>query len=129
MKKRAVDDEVEERLSVVSSSSSAPEDKKPGGMGKDIAEPTILEQFAADKSNFEEQESSKLPKWLYKYLVFRFNLLDRVGNLFQDPRASMAILYFLQGTELSITKNLNMSFRNLESVNAWLDKPSIWLRR
>ena len=85
MKKRAVDDEVEERLSVVSSSSSAPEDKKPGGMGKDIAEPTILEQFAADKSNFEEQESSKLPKWLYKYLVFRFNLLDRVGNFISRP--------------------------------------------
>ena len=49
--------------------------------------------------------------------------------LFQDRRASMSILFFLQGTELSITKNLNMSFRNLESVNAWLDKPSIWLRR
>ena len=134
MKKRAVDDEVEERLSVVSSSSasaaSAPEDKKPGGMGKDIAEPTILEQFAADKSNFEEQESSKLPKWLYKYLVFRFNLLDRVGNFISRPSCFYVhTFYFLQGTELSITKNLNMSFRNLESVNAWLDKPSIWLRR
>ena len=44
----------------------------------DIAELTILEQFAADKSNFEE--NTKLPKWLYKYLVFRFNLLDRVGK-------------------------------------------------
>ncbi len=43
---------------------------------EDIAEPTILEQFAADKANFEE---TKLPKWLYKYLVFRFNLLDRTG--------------------------------------------------
>lgn len=83
MKKRAVahdEVEAEERLS--------PEDKKTAaellqdeGMGKDIAEPTILEQFAADKSNFEEQENSKLPKWLHKYLVFRFNLLDRVGNL------------------------------------------------
>ena len=80
MKKRAVahdEVEAEERLS--------PEDKKTEllqeGMGKDIAEPTILEQFAADKSNFEEQENSKLPKWLHKYLVFRFNLLDRVGNL------------------------------------------------
>ena len=53
-----------------------------GGMGKEIAEPqpTILEQFAADKSNFEELENSKLPKWLHKYLLFRFNLLDRTGN-------------------------------------------------
>ncbi len=45
--------------------------------GEEIAEPTILEQFAADKANFEE---TKLPKWLYKYLVFRFNLLDRTGK-------------------------------------------------
>ena len=60
----------------------SPEDKNEleDGMGKDIAEPTILEQFAADKSNFEEQENCRLPKWLYKYLVFRFNLLDRVGK-------------------------------------------------
>ena len=65
-------------------SSSSLEDK--GGRKEDeitkgdIAELTILEQFAAtaDKSNFEE--STKLPKWLYKYLVFRFNLLDRVGE-------------------------------------------------
>jgi hypothetical protein len=46
---------------------------------KDIAEPTILEQFAADKANFED---TKLPKWLYKYLVFRFNLLDRTGAFY-----------------------------------------------
>merc|ERR550539_819288 len=47
---------------------------------KDIADSTILEQFAADdKTNFVE-ESTKLPKWLYKYLLFRFNLLDRTGD-------------------------------------------------
>ena len=47
---------------------------------KDIADSTILEQFAADdKTNFAE-ESTKLPKWLYKYLLFRFNLLDRTGE-------------------------------------------------
>ena len=99
MKKRAVDDEVEaseERLS--------PEDKKTAaellqdeGMGKDIAEPTILEQFAADKSNFEEQENSKLPKWLHKYLVFRFNLLDRVGNLLPFKENSQSFLKCFRG--------------------------------
>ena len=46
---------------------------------KDIADSTILEQFAADKTNFAE-ENCKLPKWLYKYLLFRFNLLDRTGE-------------------------------------------------
>ena len=72
-KLETTDEKAGERLS--------PEDKNEleDGMGKDIAEPTILEQFAADKSNFEEQENCRLPKWLYKYLVFRFNLLDRVG--------------------------------------------------
>ena len=46
---------------------------------KDIADSTILDQFAiADKTNFVE--NSKLPKWLYKYLLFRFNLLDRTGD-------------------------------------------------
>lgn len=43
-----------------------------------IADSTILEQFAADKTNFVE--NTKLPKWLYKYLLFRFNLLDRTGD-------------------------------------------------
>ena len=40
-------------------------------------EPSALEMFAADKSDYE---STILPKWLYKYLVFRFNLLDRTGK-------------------------------------------------
>ena len=96
MKKSAVahdEVEAEERLS--------PEDKKTEllqeGMGKDIAEPTILEQFAADKSNFEEQENSKLPKWLHKYLVFRFNLLDRVGNLLPFKENSQSFLKCFRG--------------------------------
>ena len=36
-----------------------------------------MEKFAKDKANYEE---TKLPKWLYKYLVYRFNLLDRTGK-------------------------------------------------
>ena len=36
-----------------------------------------MEKFAKDKANYEE---TKLPKWLYKYLVYRFNLLDRTGE-------------------------------------------------
>ena len=39
--------------------------------------PTTLEMFAADKADYS---STILPKWLYKYLVFRFNLLDRCGE-------------------------------------------------
>ena len=54
---------------------------------KDIADSTILEQFAADKTNFVE-ENTKLPKWLYKYLLFRFNLLDRTGEI-----GSVALLW------------------------------------
>lgn len=56
----------------------SPENCKEDEMAKDIAEPTILEQFAADKSNFEDENGGfhKLPKWLYKYLVFRFDLLN-----------------------------------------------------
>ena len=45
-------------------------------------EKSVLEKFAAgdDKTRLEE---TKLPKWLYKYLVFRFNLLDRTGEQVQ----------------------------------------------
>ena len=41
-------------------------------------EASVLEKFAKDKANYEE---TKLPKWLYKYLVYRFNLLDRTGKI------------------------------------------------
>lgn len=71
-RKKAVADEKEEEQS--------PEAQGEEEMAReDIAQqqPTILEQFAADKTNFE---NTKLPKWLYKYLVFRFNLLDRTGR-------------------------------------------------
>jgi hypothetical protein len=40
-------------------------------------ESTVLEQFGQHKANYDD---SKLPKWLYKYLVYRFNLLDRTGE-------------------------------------------------
>ena len=40
-------------------------------------EASVLEKFAKDKANYED---TKLPKWLYKYLVYRFNLLDRTGK-------------------------------------------------
>ncbi len=40
-------------------------------------EKTVLEQFASQRTLLDQ---SRLPKWLYKYLVFRFNLLDRTGE-------------------------------------------------
>ena len=42
---------------------------------------TILEQFAANETNVN---ATTLPKWLHKYLVFRFNLLDRTGDNIVD---------------------------------------------
>lgn len=39
---------------------------------------TVLEQFASGEDS--RLEETKLPKWLYKYLVFRFNMLDRTGE-------------------------------------------------
>ena len=38
---------------------------------------TVLEQFASIPAMVDD---SCLPKWLFKYLVFRFNLLDRTGD-------------------------------------------------
>ena len=46
---------------------------------------SILEQFASDDTNVNE-DSCKLPGWLYKYLVFRFNLLDRTGEQLNKAR-------------------------------------------
>ena len=43
-------------------------------------EASVLEKFAADKELSPSYEETKLPKWLYKYLVYRFNLLDRTGE-------------------------------------------------
>ena len=40
---------------------------------------TIQEQFASGEDT--RLDETKLPKWLYKYLVFRFNMLDRTGEL------------------------------------------------
>ena len=45
-------------------------------------EESVLEKFAADKELTPSYEETKLPKWLYKYLVYRFNLLDRTGENF-----------------------------------------------
>ena len=39
--------------------------------------PTTLDMFADHETDFS---STVLPKWLFKYLVFRFNLLDRCGE-------------------------------------------------
>ena len=39
--------------------------------------PTTLDMFAEHETDFS---STVLPKWLFKYLVFRFNLLDRCGE-------------------------------------------------
>ena len=38
------------------------------------------EDVALDDAG-EEENYCKLPKWLYKYLVFRFNLLDRLQEI------------------------------------------------
>ena len=38
------------------------------------------EDVALDDTE-EEENYCKLPKWLYKYLVFRFNLLDRLQEI------------------------------------------------
>ena len=45
---------------------------------------TVLEMFAADHQAAAavHLDESKLPKWLFKYLVFRFILLDRTGETF-----------------------------------------------
>ncbi len=42
-----------------------------------MAKETVLEKFASHGTRVDD---SRLPKWLYKYLVFRFNLLDRTGD-------------------------------------------------
>jgi len=39
--------------------------------------PTTLDMFADHETDYS---STILPKWLFKYLVFRFNLLDRCGD-------------------------------------------------
>lgn len=41
---------------------------------------TVLEMFASSDSQVAYLDESKLPKWLFKYLVFRFILLDRTGT-------------------------------------------------
>ena len=39
------------------------------------------EDVALEDDEEEEENYCKLPKWLYKYLVFRFNLLDRLQDI------------------------------------------------
>ncbi|TRY68920.1 hypothetical protein TCAL_05220 [Tigriopus californicus] len=48
--------------------------------GDHVSQDSILEQFAKDHDHSLNLDSTSLPKWLYKYLVFRFNLLDRTGD-------------------------------------------------
>ncbi len=44
----------------------------------------MLEQFAAaQETEGHPEDGSNLPKWLYMYLVYRFNLLDRTGNVWE----------------------------------------------
>jgi len=52
-------------------------DLGPTGSVEQEDKPTMLEKYAAKLTTVDE---SKLPKWLFKYLVFRFNLLDRTGE-------------------------------------------------
>eukprot|EP00095_Tigriopus_kingsejongensis_P000767 maker-scaffold67_size430214-snap-gene-0.12 protein:Tk00767 transcript:maker-scaffold67_size430214-snap-gene-0.12-mRNA-1 annotation:"GF14448" len=42
-----------------------------------LSQKSVLEQFDADHVHGLNLDATNLPKWLYKYLVFRFNLLDR----------------------------------------------------
>jgi len=65
-----VQEQLEERLAAMSNG-----DKSSGNGLKEEAK----EDVALDDAE-EEENYCKLPKWLYKYLVFRFNLLDRVGD-------------------------------------------------
>lgn len=58
----------DEETGVAAADDGLKEQKKPD---------TILEKFASHDTNMDE---SVLPKWLYKFLVFRFNLLDRTGD-------------------------------------------------
>ena len=41
----------------------------------------VKEEDVASDEGEEEENYCKLPKWLYKYLVFRFNLLDRLQEI------------------------------------------------
>merc|ERR1712012_414630 len=79
---------------------------------EDIAELTILEQFAADTSNFEPYTYCKLPKWLYKYLVFRFNLLDRVGDGIIDHEEFEYVLSEFGVSERTARQAFNMCTMN-----------------
>lgn len=79
---------------------------------EDIAELTILEQFAADTSNFEQDAYCKLPKWLYKYLVFRFNLLDRVGDGIIDHEEFEYVLSEFGVSERTARQAFNMCTMN-----------------
>ena len=52
-----------------------------GRAGEKEAGGSVLERFAEDQAGLTPSyEETKLPKWLYKYLVYRFNLLDRTGE-------------------------------------------------
>ena len=54
-----------------------PKDNGDDAENDNEGEKTVLEQFASHETRADD---SMLPKWLYKYLVFRYNLLDRTGN-------------------------------------------------
>jgi hypothetical protein len=54
------------------------------------------EEDVALEDQEEEENYCKLPKWLYKYLVFRFNLLDRLQDIltpdFSTPSFNSGLL-------------------------------------
>ena len=54
------------------------------------------EEDVALEDEEEEENYCKLPKWLYKYLVFRFNLLDRLQDIltpdFSTPSFNSGLL-------------------------------------
>ena len=51
----------------------------------------VKEEDVASDEGEEEENYCKLPKWLYKYLVFRFNLLDRLQDI-STPRIKLGLV-------------------------------------
>ena len=78
--------ELEEEAASAAPVGAKEKEEERGGTGeggeKEAGGGSVLERFAKDKDGLTPSyEETKLPKWLYKYLVYRFNLLDRTGEL------------------------------------------------
>lgn len=110
-----------------------PEKKLPNGEPKSIDEDqvsqdSILEQFAKDHDHSLNLDSTALPKWLYKYLVFRFNLLDRTGNFHKGQFLKMRQLNlrFLLACFLTVENHCPVLFLSQRWQRYW--HRGIWIR-